>query len=83
MREWNYDIEQAPSGYYEETTKTDKAGKTKTIKTFVPERCQIATKCGLVIPSQKLENGRWEFLATNEQPIAWANFLPHPMEIEL
>lgn len=76
--EWNFDISQAPSGSLVETQSVNKLGKVITLKKFVPVPCLVATKCGLVIPSKKLESGRWNFLAEKEQPIAWASYLAHP-----
>lgn len=75
---WNFEIEQAPSGYWNETTTTNKAGKEVTTKQFIREPCLVATKCGLVTISSKLKNGRWNFLATKELPVAWAKLLEHP-----
>ncbi len=75
---WNFNIDEAPSGHREKTKSVNKHGKEITLKKFVHVPCLIATKCGLVIPSKKLECGRWNFLAKNELPLAWCAYLEHP-----
>jgi hypothetical protein len=76
MPEWNFDISQAPRGAFVVKNRKYGSGRGDT-KVFEPDRVILATKCGQVIASRYLpadaerKAGRWEGLATREQPVAW------------
>lgn len=85
---WRTDFHNAPRGHTETRTLEVK-GKTVSEEVFVPEWLWLASKCGKVvrsrwIPATKYGQGRWEFLATTEQPIAWREYIvpefPHELE---
>lgn len=82
MEGWNFDISQAPLDEYVSTTRTVK-GKEVVSRDYRNEKILVATKCGKVltsywVPKNGQDGGRWNFLATREQPIAWMHLPKHP-----
>lgn len=81
---WNFDISRAPRGSY--VIRNRKFGKgAADTKVFEPVAVLLQTKCGQEIVSQYLPadgqhrpRGRWEGLATGEQPVAWTHWPTHP-----
>ncbi len=79
---WNFNISKAPKGDFVNVTRSRKDEEV-TFREYRPTKIILATKCGKVIVSHWLnpetpEGGRWNFLAKDEQPIAWMPFPVHP-----
>jgi|GEM_PF-2671606 len=86
MEGWNFDISQAPLGEFVSTTRIVK-DKEVISRDYRHEKILVATKCGKVITSYWLpkngqDGGRWNFMATGEQPVAWMRFPKHPNDME-
>jgi hypothetical protein len=81
--DWSFDIAAAPKGKFVTQQRNFVKGA-RDIEVFEPDRVILATKCGTVTVSRWLPpqpdrpEGRWEMLATGEQPIAWMAFPTHP-----
>ena len=77
---WNRNIDAAPRGKTVTITETDKDGKLKDREEFRHESVWLWTSCGKKMqsrwlpPSRFTPKGRWEGLATTEQPVAWHPF---------
>ena len=81
---WNRDISQAPSGHHE-TREVVIKGKTVTRDVFVPAPIIVACRDGETVLSSRWlpegkerKVGRWNCLATDEEPIAWMPWPTHP-----
>jgi hypothetical protein len=69
--EWNFNIEECPSGRIEEQTIERKDGNKMTKKTFIPSLIWAASKCGKVTRSYKTQEGRFSMFGESELPVAW------------
>jgi hypothetical protein len=74
---WNFDIASAPRGKKVTITETNKDGQIKEREEFRHDQVWLWTKCGRktlsrwLPPSRFNNRGRWDGLATTEEPIAW------------
>tara|TARA_R110002012_G_scaffold71048_2_gene182493 strand:+ start:240 stop:494 length:255 start_codon:yes stop_codon:yes gene_type:complete len=74
---WNFNIDEAPQGRIEKREKTVK-GKPFVKEVFVAEPVIVASKCGKVIVTHCLPNGRWSMFTADSPPIAWQHKPAHP-----
>lgn len=74
---WSFDIASAPRGKNITVTETDKDGKIREREEFRHDQVWLWTKCGRKtvsrwLPPNRFNNrGRWDGLATTEEPVAW------------
>jgi len=75
---WNFNIDDAPRGEYEDIIVT--IGKKKVQKkVFNPVKVITASKCEKVIVTSWLpDEGRWNMYSKKESPIAWQLYPEHP-----
>jgi hypothetical protein len=80
MRDWNYDLSQAPRGYYKKYTRTVK-GKEVEYEQHIPELI-IAAGNGCVVNLSRWlpEEGRWNMYTKEVPPKAWIPWPKHPEE---
>lgn len=74
---WRTDLDAAPRGQHVTNIVTTKNGA-RSSRHFVSEPVILASKCGKVVKSKWLEDGRWEFFNKGEQPVAWQPWPTHP-----
>lgn len=68
---WNFNIDEAPKGTTT-TREIPNGKKLKKVSTFTPEYVFTASKCGKVLISRWIPEGkRWEFYTKDSPPIAW------------
>lgn len=92
MTGWNFDMSSAPKSYFDTETRIIR-GKPQDVQIPIDVPLVLATKCGRVLKSRWLPakpkdkngytdrpEGRWEFLGTKEQPIAWRPWFTHPYD---
>ena len=78
MMEWNFDIEQAPKGHYEDITKTIGKNVFMTVR-HVPIFIIAAGNGGVVTFSKWLpDEGRWNMFTKAVPPLAWMPWPSHP-----
>lgn len=83
MDKWNYNLEEAPKGKYEEVVSTRVDGKDHYKDVFVGEVVLTASKCGKVIPTHYIApEQRWNMYAKGEEPLAWQPMPEHPYGAE-
>jgi len=79
MKDWNFDISQAPLSHFKEQKRTDKKGKSSVSKIFIEKVIITASKCGKVIRSYWLpKEKRWAGYTPEGPPIAWQLYPKHP-----
>lgn len=92
MTGWNFDISSAPKSYLSTETRIVR-GKPQDVQVLIDIPIVLATKCKRVfktrwLPAKPKDKngytdrpvGRWEFLGTKEQPIAWRPWFTHPYD---
>lgn len=72
---WNYDIAAAPKGTFK-TVEGPKGPR----EVHVPEEIFLAVNDGKTVTLSRWlpKEGRWNMLATGEQPLAWQPWPGHP-----
>lgn len=76
--EWNFDMEQAPRGHFQDVTRNIK-GKAITSVVHVPEVIIAAGNDGVVTLSKWIEKDqRWNMFTADVPPLAWKPWPAHP-----
>ena len=78
MSDWNFNINEAPKGYYEDVQRT--VGKTVVMSVVhVPQLIIAAGNGGVVTVSKWLDKEqRWNMFSKDTPPIAWQPWPDHP-----
>lgn len=78
--EWNYNIDEAPSGRTVQKEVTRKDGKSHTVDVFEKDVVFLASgSCGTVTKSYWIpKESRWNMFATGQVPLAWMEYPTHP-----
>ncbi len=78
MNDWNFNIDDAPQSYMEDTVVIIKDKET-TKQVLNKVRVITASKCDKVIVSYWIpKEDRWCMYSKNESPIAWQHYPEHP-----
>lgn len=71
MWKYNPTHDDLPKGKYDRTERKGPKGKTVSVEVFKPVKFLAVGKCGVLLITEVLEDGRLNFFATGELPRAW------------
>lgn len=78
MREWNFNIDEAPKGSYEEYTVKTKTGEMRLQRYLAPRIIAAGSGDTVTVSTWIPGSGRWDFFSKDCPPVAWMPFPEHP-----
>ena len=87
MMEWNFNIDEAPKGRTITEKEISNKGKVFERERFIPDRILICVDDGqewvgyshwIPLHANGKDGNRWEFIASDQKPLAWMYPPKHP-----